>query len=82
MGILSVELGKLRTQRQEETERTQRKGKIKESEEGTERKPGSGLKDGLRVRRTRKGQKPREAFQVVGGGQQRQGRSNCRVCRL
>ena len=29
-------------------------------EEGIDRKPGSGLKDGLRLRRTRKVQKPRE----------------------
>lgn len=34
--------------------------------EGTERNPGSRLKDGLRLGRTRTVQKPREEFHAVG----------------
>lgn len=68
MGVISTEAGKLRTQREEGTDRTQRNGKIKGGGERTERSPGSRLKDGLRLRRMRKVQKPREVFHAVGSG--------------
>lgn len=59
-GSFKYGMGTLRTQRQR-ADRTRGNGKIKGGRgKGTERNPGNGLKAGLRMRTTRKVEKPGE----------------------